>query len=88
MGEGHLEVLEAAGLVASTRVGREVRYTVRPAMLDVTARWMNELATFWDERLAVIKRVAEGADRAGTSDVNAAAVANPARVTGSPRLTP
>ena len=59
----HLDVLEAAGLVASTRVGREVRYTVRPAMLDVTASWMNELATFWDRRLAVIKRVAEEAER-------------------------
>ena len=80
----HLDVLEAAGLVASTRVGREVRYTVRPAMLDVTARWLNELATFWDRRLAVIKRVAEEAERAGTADVNAAAdaasrVAEPSR---------
>src|SRR5215216_1361723 len=33
----HLAVLAAAGLVAGTRVGREVRYSVQPAALDATA---------------------------------------------------
>lgn len=59
----HLAVLDAAGLVSGGRVGREVRYTVRPAALDVTARWMATLATDWDRRLATIKRVAEAAER-------------------------
>ncbi|MFE5714587.1 ArsR/SmtB family transcription factor [Streptomyces sp. NPDC056501] len=59
----HLAVLDAAGLVSGSRVGREVRYTVRPAALDATARWMASLATEWDRRLANIKRVAEAADR-------------------------
>jgi DNA-binding transcriptional ArsR family regulator len=58
----HLSVLEAAGLVASSRVGREVRYSVRPEALDATARWMAALATDWDRRLAAIKRVAEGTE--------------------------
>ncbi|MBT2467691.1 winged helix-turn-helix transcriptional regulator [Streptomyces sp. ISL-66] len=59
----HLAVLDAAGLVSGSRVGREVRYTVRPAALDATARWMATLATEWDRRLATIKRVAEAAER-------------------------
>ncbi|MFR9724591.1 ArsR/SmtB family transcription factor [Streptomyces sp. MS19] len=59
----HLAVLEAAGLVSGVRVGREVRYAVRPAALDTTARWMATLAARWDRRLADIKRVAEAAER-------------------------
>ncbi len=59
----HLAVLDAAGLVAGNRVGREVRYAVRPAALNATARWMAALAADWDRRLANIKRVAEAAER-------------------------
>ena len=59
----HLAVLDAAGLVSGGRVGREVRYAVRPAALDTTARWMASLAADWDRRLANIKRVAEAAER-------------------------
>ena len=59
----HLTVLDAAGLVSGGRVGREVRYAVRPAALDATARWMTALAADWDRRLATIKRVAEAAER-------------------------
>ncbi|MDR6978346.1 DNA-binding transcriptional ArsR family regulator [Streptomyces sp. 3330] len=59
----HLAVLDAAGLVSGDRVGREVRYAVRPSALDTTARWMASLAADWDRRLATIKRVAEAAER-------------------------
>ncbi|MFI9103555.1 ArsR/SmtB family transcription factor [Streptomyces fildesensis] len=59
----HLAVLDAAGLVSGGRVGREVRYAVRPAALNATARWMSALAADWDHRLANIKRVAEAAER-------------------------
>ena len=59
----HLAVLDAAGLVSGSRIGREVRYAVRPAALDGTARWMAALAADWDRRLATIKRVAEAAER-------------------------
>ncbi|MEV0091800.1 metalloregulator ArsR/SmtB family transcription factor [Streptomyces sp. NPDC050738] len=61
----HLAVLDAAGLVTGGRVGREVRYAVRPAALDATARWMSSLAADWDSRLANIKRIAEAAERDG-----------------------
>ncbi|MFI6843083.1 metalloregulator ArsR/SmtB family transcription factor [Kitasatospora sp. NBC_00085] len=64
----HLAVLDAAGLVTGGRAGREVRYTVRPAALDATARWMAALATDWDRRLAAIKRVAEAAEREARRD--------------------
>ena len=59
----HLAVLDAAGLVSGSRVGREVRYAVRPAALDATARWMAALAADWDRRLANIKSIAEAAER-------------------------
>ena len=59
----HLAILDTAGLVAGSRVGREVRYAVRPEALDATARWMAALAVDWDRRLANIKRVAEAAER-------------------------
>jgi DNA-binding transcriptional ArsR family regulator len=60
----HLGVLDGAGLVASTKVGREVRYTVRPDALDATARWMAALAADWDRRLSKIQRFAEAAEAA------------------------
>lgn len=58
----HLAVLDAAGLVVGSRVGREVRYSLRPAGLDATTRWMSSLAADWDRRLAAIKRAAEAAE--------------------------
>ena len=60
----HLAVLDAAGLVESTKVGRGVEYAVRAGALATTARWMASLAADWDRRLAKIKRVAEAAERA------------------------
>ncbi|TDD08264.1 ArsR/SmtB family transcription factor [Nonomuraea diastatica] len=60
----HLTVLEAAGLVDSVKVGREVRYSVRSEALDATARWMASLAAAWDRRLAKLKRLAEAAEQA------------------------
>ncbi len=55
----HLTVLDAAGLVRGTRVGRERRYEVRPERLTEAARWMEALAAQWDARLVAIKRLAE-----------------------------
>lgn len=58
----HLNVLTDAGLVASGRVGREVRYRVQPTMLDASARWLADLAATWDRRLTMLKRLAEAAE--------------------------
>jgi DNA-binding transcriptional ArsR family regulator len=58
----HLAVLDRAGLVEGRRQGREVRYTVRSERLDSAARWMAGIAAEWDDRLAALKRLAEGGD--------------------------
>ena len=55
----HLAVLDRAGLVASQRHGREVRYVVRPEGLQETAAWMTRLAARWDARLDAIRALAE-----------------------------
>lgn len=55
----HLAVLDRAELVAGRRVGREVRYVVRPERLQHTARSLADVASAWDARLAAIKRLAE-----------------------------
>lgn len=55
----HLAVLDRAGLVESTRHGREVRYSVRPQHLDIAVRAMTKVAARWDARLEAIKRMAE-----------------------------
>jgi DNA-binding transcriptional ArsR family regulator len=55
----HLAVLERAGLVEAARTGREVRFTVRPDRLDHATRQMAQRVAEWDERLAMIKRIAE-----------------------------
>ncbi len=59
----HLAVLNRAGLVEGRRLGREVRYAVRPERLDAATQGMARVAAQWDERLAAIKRLAEAAAR-------------------------
>jgi len=54
-----LAVLDRAGLVAGTRQGREVRYSVKPEHLDVAVRAMAKVAARWDARLEAIKRESE-----------------------------
>jgi DNA-binding transcriptional ArsR family regulator len=55
----HLAVLDRAGLVESRRLGREVRYSVRPEQIDIAARAMAKVAARWDARLEAIKKAAE-----------------------------
>ncbi|HEY3878188.1 MAG TPA: metalloregulator ArsR/SmtB family transcription factor [Trebonia sp.] len=57
----HLAVLEQAGLIQRRKQGREVLYQVQADRLDQAARAMAGLAAQWDQRLAVIKRLAEAA---------------------------
>ena len=63
----HLAVLERAGLVDSRRLGREVRYAVRPERLDAATAWLARVAAEWDQRLGAIKRLAESAAPERTS---------------------
>jgi ArsR family transcriptional regulator, cadmium/lead-responsive transcriptional repressor len=66
----HLAVLDRAGLVTGRRIGREVRYSVRPEHLDVAARAMAKVAARWDARLEAIKSMAEARARAGGTNMN------------------
>ncbi|EAP96983.1 ArsR family transcriptional regulator [Janibacter sp. HTCC2649] len=55
----HLTVLADAGLVESSRTGREVRFRVRPEPLRHTASWLADRADSWDDRLFALKAEAE-----------------------------
>jgi DNA-binding transcriptional ArsR family regulator len=55
----HLVILEESELVTRHRDGREVVFTVHPERLVAAASWMTSLAASWEERLQVLKQVAE-----------------------------
>lgn len=55
----HLGVLDRVGLVESRRLGREVRYRVRPERLGEAASGLARIAAEWDARLARLKALAE-----------------------------
>lgn len=58
-----MAVLQGAHLVASHGAGREVIFTVQPERLTATASWMTTLAATWEQRLEVLKQVAEAGSR-------------------------
>lgn len=47
----HVQTLAAAGLVASTRAGREVRYRATTERLAEAVSWLLEASSQWDRRL-------------------------------------
>ncbi|MDH6198917.1 DNA-binding transcriptional ArsR family regulator [Mycobacterium frederiksbergense] len=55
----HLKVLTDVGLVAATRVGREVKYEAVGARLSEVARRLDSIAAGWERRLTRIKDAAE-----------------------------
>jgi DNA-binding transcriptional ArsR family regulator len=57
----HVAALSRAGLVSSSKHGRDVRFEVRTESLAQAADWLARLAAEWDTRLAAIKRIAESA---------------------------
>ncbi|WUJ40757.1 helix-turn-helix domain-containing protein [Streptomyces sp. NBC_00386] len=59
----HLGVLDRAGLVHATPMGRERRYEVDEAQLARAVRQLNEVGRAWDARLNRIKRIAEQIQR-------------------------
>jgi DNA-binding transcriptional ArsR family regulator len=58
----HLTVLAEAGLVESVRSGREVRYRALGARLSALADQLDAIGRRWDQRLEIIKRIAERPD--------------------------
>ena len=53
----HLQVLEAAGLAAHERAGREVRYRVTPQPLASAVGWILDTAGQWDSRIDRLRRL-------------------------------
>ena len=56
----HLDVLENAGLVASSRVGRESRYSFRPEPIDEIRCYLDAISRQWDDALGRLKSFVEG----------------------------
>jgi DNA-binding transcriptional ArsR family regulator len=59
----HLAVLDRAGLVRSTPVGRERRYQVDDQQLARAVAQLSSVGAAWDARLQRIKRIAESIQR-------------------------
>jgi DNA-binding transcriptional ArsR family regulator len=55
----HLVALTEAGLVRSSRHGRETRYRLTPRPLEAAALWMAAVGAEWDERLESLRRLLE-----------------------------
>jgi DNA-binding transcriptional ArsR family regulator len=56
----HLQALDAAGLVESERIGREVRFRASTAPLAEVTRWIDTVGDEWDDRLDRLARRARG----------------------------
>jgi DNA-binding transcriptional ArsR family regulator len=52
----HLQALTAAGLVASERCGREVRYRATTAPLADVVEWLRGASDGWDRRASRLRR--------------------------------
>ncbi len=55
----HLRVLEEAGLVASSRTGRESRFAYRPETLADARAYLDVVSARWDEVLGRLRALAE-----------------------------
>jgi DNA-binding transcriptional ArsR family regulator len=55
----HLQVLEQAGLVHSSRVGRESQYALEAAALDQARAYLELVSQQWDQALERLRRFVE-----------------------------
>jgi DNA-binding transcriptional ArsR family regulator len=55
----HLRVLEAAGLVRSSKEGRESVYTLQPRGLAEAKRWLDAISLEWDHTLERLRAFVE-----------------------------
>jgi DNA-binding transcriptional ArsR family regulator len=55
----HLDVLDRAGLVHASSIGREKRYRVDDAQLSRAVAQLSSVGATWDSRLRRIKKIAE-----------------------------
>lgn len=59
----HLVVLEQAGVVARSRVGRESRFALRPEAVDAARDHLDRISAQWDAALGRLRAFVE--DRGG-----------------------
>jgi DNA-binding transcriptional ArsR family regulator len=55
----HLQVLESAGLAASSRLGRESVWELEPQPFDLARRYLDGISAQWDEALGRLKAFVE-----------------------------
>jgi DNA-binding transcriptional ArsR family regulator len=55
----HLHVLENAGLVSSSRAGRESRYALQTQPIAAACSFLEEISAQWDEALGRLKAFVE-----------------------------
>uniref|UniRef100_Q027C7 Transcriptional regulator, ArsR family n=1 Tax=Solibacter usitatus (strain Ellin6076) TaxID=234267 RepID=Q027C7_SOLUE len=55
----HLRVMEQAGLMRSTRRGRESHWQLDPHRLDHARRYLDQISSQWDDALARLRRFVE-----------------------------
>ena len=55
----HLQVLEGAGLVRSSRSGRESRYALDPVPIAGAREYLDRVSAQWDEALGRLKAFVE-----------------------------
>jgi DNA-binding transcriptional ArsR family regulator len=57
----HLRALAAAGLVRSTREGRERIWAIRPGRLGDARRYLDQISAQWDEAIGRLRGLVEEA---------------------------
>ena len=55
----HLRVLERAGIVQSSRVGRESRFTYVPGPVKQVCTYLNTVSEQWDDALGRLQKLVE-----------------------------
>jgi DNA-binding transcriptional ArsR family regulator len=55
----HLRVMEQAGLTRSTRHGRERLWQLEPARLELARRYLDQIASQWDDALTRLRHFVE-----------------------------
>jgi DNA-binding transcriptional ArsR family regulator len=55
----HLRVLENAGLVKSTRIGRESQFTLRSESIDEIRAYLDAVSRQWDDALSRLRSFVE-----------------------------
>jgi DNA-binding transcriptional ArsR family regulator len=64
----HVNVLAAAGLVTTEKIGRVRTCRLGGARLDEEARWLDHYNQIWEARFAALDDIVEELQQQGTSD--------------------